>query len=86
MPLLVDDGPRLTSAVLASSGATETTTAPFTGQPVAAMPLSLPEDVTAAYAAARAAQPASNPSALALVWIATRMTCGRSCSTVIDSV
>jgi len=58
MPLLVDDGPRLTSAVLASSGATETTTAPFTGQPVAAMPLSLPEDVTAAYAAARAAQPA----------------------------
>ena len=58
MPLPVDDGPRLTSAVLASSGATETTTAPFTGHPVAEMPLSLPEDVAAAYVAARAAQPA----------------------------
>jgi acyl-CoA reductase-like NAD-dependent aldehyde dehydrogenase len=58
MPLLVDDGPRLTEAVVASSGATETTRAPFTGEPLAELPVSSPQDVARAYAAARAAQPA----------------------------
>lgn len=58
MPLLVDDGPRLTAAVVSSSGATATTCAPFTGEPLAELPVSSPEDVAGAYAAARAAQPA----------------------------
>ena len=47
----------LTSAVTAGSGApTATTRAPFTGAPLAALPQSTIEDVTRAYAVARAAQ------------------------------
>jgi succinate-semialdehyde dehydrogenase/glutarate-semialdehyde dehydrogenase len=57
MPLLVDHGPRLTSAVVTSPGSGTTTTyAPFTGEPLADLPVSTPEDVTRAYDVARAAQ------------------------------
>ncbi|HEU4911942.1 MAG TPA: succinic semialdehyde dehydrogenase [Actinomycetes bacterium] len=59
MPLLVADGSpygRLTAAVVSTSGTTETTRAPFTGEALAELPLSTPQDVTEAYAVARAAQ------------------------------
>ncbi|MER7505698.1 succinic semialdehyde dehydrogenase [Nonomuraea pusilla] len=39
-----------------SSGETRVITAPFTGEPIAELPVSTPDDVHAAYAAARAAQ------------------------------
>ncbi|MGH8894128.1 MAG: succinic semialdehyde dehydrogenase [Actinomycetes bacterium] len=49
----------LTSAVVASPGAATTTTyAPFTGEPLADLPVSTPQDVTTAYDLARAVQPA----------------------------
>lgn len=47
----------LAAAVVAPSGAATTTTyAPFTGEPLAELPVSTHEDVTRAYAVARAAQ------------------------------
>jgi succinate-semialdehyde dehydrogenase/glutarate-semialdehyde dehydrogenase len=46
---------RLTSRV-AASGGTVTTIEPFTGQPLATLPVSSPDDVAAAYERARAAQ------------------------------
>ncbi|MGZ4631578.1 MAG: succinic semialdehyde dehydrogenase [Actinomycetes bacterium] len=56
-PLLQDLARRLTPAVTAGArAATVTTVAPFTGGPLARLPLSTPDDVTEAYAAARAAQ------------------------------
>jgi succinate-semialdehyde dehydrogenase/glutarate-semialdehyde dehydrogenase len=57
MTLLVDTGPRLTSAVVAGpDAATVTTRAPFTGEPLAELPQSTPVDVARAYELARAAQ------------------------------
>ncbi|MGH1563547.1 succinic semialdehyde dehydrogenase [Mumia sp. DW29H23] len=47
---------RLTAALRATSGETETTYAPFTGQPIATLPLSDTGDVDDAFAAARTAQ------------------------------
>ncbi len=47
---------RLTKRVRASGGTTETTFAPFTGQPIASIPVSTPEDVAVATEAARTAQ------------------------------
>jgi succinate-semialdehyde dehydrogenase / glutarate-semialdehyde dehydrogenase len=48
---------QLTAAVVCSPGAATTTTcAPFTGQPLADLPVSTPADVTKAYDVARAAQ------------------------------
>ena len=50
---------RLTARVVAAPGSRrETTTAPFTGAPLAELPLSTPDDVRAAVARARSAQPA----------------------------
>jgi succinate-semialdehyde dehydrogenase/glutarate-semialdehyde dehydrogenase len=57
MTLLVDTGPRLAHAVVAAPGAaTVSTRAPATGEVLAELPQSTPEDVTRAYALARAAQ------------------------------
>ncbi|MDQ4084436.1 MAG: succinic semialdehyde dehydrogenase [Actinomycetota bacterium] len=47
---------RLTSRVLSTTGETSTTTAPFTGQPVASVPRSGVEDVATAFERAREAQ------------------------------
>lgn len=47
---------RLTSRILSTSGETQTTFAPFTGQPLATFATSSPEDVAAAVARARKAQ------------------------------
>jgi succinate-semialdehyde dehydrogenase / glutarate-semialdehyde dehydrogenase len=47
---------RLTARVLSTSGETATTTAPFTGQPIAAVPRSSVEDVGTAFERARQAQ------------------------------
>jgi succinate-semialdehyde dehydrogenase/glutarate-semialdehyde dehydrogenase len=50
---------RLTARVVAARDARrETTTAPFTGAPLAELPLSTPDDVRVAVARARSAQPA----------------------------
>ncbi len=49
---------RLTAQLRATSGSSETTYAPFTGQPIATLPLSDEGDVADAFAAARAAQKA----------------------------
>src|ERR687884_1593589 len=50
---------RLTARVVAAPDARRaTTTAPFTGAPLAELPLSTPDDVRAAVARARSAQPA----------------------------
>ncbi len=50
---------RLTARIVAGpDAARETTTAPFTGAPLAELPLSTPDDVRAAVARARSAQPA----------------------------
>jgi succinate-semialdehyde dehydrogenase/glutarate-semialdehyde dehydrogenase len=57
MTLLVDTGPRLVGAVVAAPGAeTRTTRSPFTGEPLAELPMSTPADVARAYGLARAAQ------------------------------
>ena len=47
---------RLTRRVRSSSGRTVTTYAPFTGQPIAAVPVSTPDDVAGAVESARVAQ------------------------------
>ncbi len=47
---------RLTGRILSTSGETVTSTAPFTGQPIAAIPRSSVEDVDAAFERARRAQ------------------------------
>jgi acyl-CoA reductase-like NAD-dependent aldehyde dehydrogenase len=47
---------RLTGRVLSTSGESATTTAPFTGQPIAAIPRSSVDDVETAFERARAAQ------------------------------
>ncbi|MPZ62809.1 MAG: aldehyde dehydrogenase family protein [Propionibacteriales bacterium] len=47
---------RLTSRLIATSGETAQTHAPFTGQPIATLPLSGPDDVVTAFERARAAQ------------------------------
>ncbi|WP_067974555.1 succinic semialdehyde dehydrogenase [Nocardiopsis trehalosi] len=52
-PALVD---RLTRRLAATSGATATTRAPFTGAPLAELPLSTADDVADAFTRARAAQ------------------------------
>src|SRR6185437_12385286 len=50
---------RLTALVVASpGGGTHTPVAPFTGAPIAVLPVSTTQDVTTAVARARAAQPA----------------------------
>lgn len=54
MPLHTAAVPRLGSGVLATSGQSVTTRVPSTGEPLAELPLSTPEDVEAAYAVARA--------------------------------
>src|SRR5512141_1893055 len=56
---LLDAHTGLTEAVVAAPGGPTTTTyAPFTGEPLAELPVSTPDDVARAYAVARAAQPA----------------------------
>src|SRR5689334_7544829 len=47
---------RLATRVRADGGSSETTYAPFTGQPIAALPLSTPHDVADAFEEARRAQ------------------------------
>jgi succinate-semialdehyde dehydrogenase / glutarate-semialdehyde dehydrogenase len=47
---------RLTERILSTSGESATSTAPFTGQPIATIPRSTPDDVQAAFARARRAQ------------------------------
>ncbi len=47
---------RLSSALVATSGDSSTTYAPFTGQPIAAIPMSTPDDVAVAAERARVAQ------------------------------
>ena len=47
---------RLAGRVQAGSGRAETTYAPFTGQPIASLPVSTPDDVAAAVESARVAQ------------------------------
>ncbi len=47
---------RLAARIVSSTGTTQTSTAPFTGQPVAALPLSSPDDVAQATERARDAQ------------------------------
>jgi succinate-semialdehyde dehydrogenase/glutarate-semialdehyde dehydrogenase len=49
---------RLAARVVAATGARVTTTAPYTGGPLADLPVSTEDDVAAAFAAARRAQPA----------------------------
>ncbi|MUL43919.1 succinate-semialdehyde dehydrogenase (NADP(+)) [Streptomonospora sp. PA3] len=51
-----DVSPRLTRRVAAASGKTATTTAPFTGAPLAELPESTADDVAAAFERARTAQ------------------------------
>ena len=56
---LLDMHAGLTEAVVAAPGGPTTTTyAPFSGEPLVELPVSTPDDVTRAYAVARAAQPA----------------------------
>ncbi len=47
---------RLTSRIVSTTGKSQVSTAPFTGQPTASLPLSSPDDVAEATARARAAQ------------------------------
>jgi succinate-semialdehyde dehydrogenase / glutarate-semialdehyde dehydrogenase len=56
---------RLAQAVVSSTGELDTTYAPFTGQPLAAVPRSSVDDVAEAYRRARAAQPAWSRTSLA---------------------
>ncbi|MFY9913758.1 MAG: aldehyde dehydrogenase family protein, partial [Nocardioidaceae bacterium] len=57
---------RLTSRVRATSARTETTYAPFTGQPIASIPVSTPDDVALAVESARMAQQSWSRVPLAL--------------------
>ncbi|MEJ7690519.1 MAG: hypothetical protein WKF76_08900 [Nocardioidaceae bacterium] len=75
---------RLTARIVSTTGEHATSTAPFTGQPVASLPVSSPDDVAEAVRRARVAQA---PWARVPSTCARRSCCGCTtwCSTVRPS-